>query len=170
MSSLLVGKKGVQEIGADEQVDLEKLPLGQESSTQIEDASLAVKPVDSPTSGFLGLSEEWLGLLALGTVPIVWGSYVPVVRGLYEIDPPIPGFVFSTAYFAVAAVSSFGLLAWQNTRKDEDATLTPQVSEDENKFPFRSVLAGAELGFYLFLGNSLQVIGYVQDLRVHRAE
>jgi hypothetical protein len=72
MRSLLVGIKGekVPEISADEQVlvDLKNLPLGQESFKPIEDASLVVKPVDSPTSGFLGLSEELLGLLALGTV------------------------------------------------------------------------------------------------------
>jgi hypothetical protein len=69
------------------------------------------------------------------------------VKGLYEIDPPIPGFVFSTAYFAVAAVSAFGLLSFQTSNES---------SSDDG---WVAVKAGLELGFYLFLGNSLQVLG-----------
>jgi len=81
-------------------------------------------------------------------VPVVWGTYGPVVKLLYEIDPPIPGLVFSTAYFFVASVSAFTLLATSNEEKSriEERSLI-------------SVIAGIELGAYLFGGNTLQVIG-----------
>lgn len=68
---------------------------------------------------------------------------------MYEIDPPIPGFIFSTAYFAVAAVSAFGLLSLQQ----------PSVKQDDRDDGWTALKAGLELGFYLFLGNSLQVLG-----------
>lgn len=70
------------------------------------------------------------------------------MRGLYEIDPPIPGFVFSTAYFAVASLSAFGLLSLRASNEVSD-----------NQDGFVALKAGLELGFYLFLGNSLQVLG-----------
>lgn len=81
---------------------------------------------------------------------------MPVVRALYEIDPPIPGFVFSTAYFAVASASAFSLLSLQNGKQKQDNASSAVTKEQK---PYSSVIAGAELGFYLFLGNSLQVIG-----------
>lgn len=65
---------------------------------------------------------------------------------MYEIDPPIPGFVFSTAYFAVAALSAFALLSLKTTDEDDP---------DD----WIALKAGLELGFYLFVGNSLQVLG-----------
>ncbi|GAX26871.1 hypothetical protein FisN_9Lh160 [Fistulifera solaris] len=103
----------------------------------------------TPTKFLPGVSEKQIGIFVLATVPVVWGTYVPVVKGLYEIDPPIPGFVFSTAYFAVAAVSAFGLLSFQPSNESS-------LSSDDGWVVLQ---AGLELGFYLFLGNSLQVLG-----------
>ena len=105
-------------------------------------------------------SEELLGLAVLLTVPVVWGSYVPVVKMLYQIDPPIPGMVFSTAYFAVASMSSFGLLAILPSQQHAIDGLVDEAdagSDDETQ-SLAPILAGGELGFYLFLGNSLQVL------------
>lgn len=86
---------------------------------------------------------------------MIWGSYVPVVRGLYEVDPPIPGFVFSTAYFAVASVSAFSLLLLEE-RQGADGGRNKIIPTTR---PIQSLLAGAELGTYLFIGNACQVIG-----------
>ena len=133
----------------------EKSPTEQPLISSTADLDSSSLEESSASSNFLGLSDEALGLLVLGTVPVVWGSYVPVVRALYEIDPPIPGFVFSTAYFAVASASAFTLLKIQE--RNGDSTLTKASTGAEKSLsPF---LAGAELGLYLFLGNSLQVIG-----------
>jgi hypothetical protein len=130
------------------------------SSSQVDDTT------SSDLSSRFSMSEANLGLLALFTVPMIWGTYVPVVRTLYEIDPPVPGFVFSACYFAVASVSTLALIALPNfNRKDDAVTATPSALEDSIatgekhngiKMP---IVAGLELGMYLFLGTSLQNIG-----------
>lgn len=43
------------------------------------------------------------GILVLLTVPFAWGTYAPVVKYVYEMDPPVPGFVFSGMYYLIAA-------------------------------------------------------------------
>jgi hypothetical protein len=127
-------------------------------------------PVDDTTSSDLSssrfsISEANLGLLALFTVPMIWGTYVPVVRTLYEIDPPVPGAVFSACYFAVASLSTLALVALPNfNRKDDAETAPPSALEDTTTAEKHSgitmpVVAGLELGTYLFLGTTLQNIG-----------
>jgi hypothetical protein len=50
--------------------------------------------------------ERAIAILVLLTVPLAWGTYVPVVKYMYDIvDPPMPGFVFSAGYYAVAAIT-----------------------------------------------------------------
>ena len=45
-----------------------------------------------------------IAILVLLTVPISWGTYTPVVKYMYDkITPAMPGFVFSTGYYIVAA-------------------------------------------------------------------
>ena len=110
--------------------------------------------------------ESKLGLLVLFTVPMVWGTYVPVVRTMYEIDPPVPGFVFSACYFAVASLSTLALVAMKSGDNGNDGkealaveSSTEISKEDTSTGLPVSILAGMELGTYLFLGNSLQVLG-----------
>jgi hypothetical protein len=95
---------------------------------------------------------------------MIWGTYVPVVRTLYEIDPPVPGAVFSACYFAVASLSTLALVALPNNRKDDMVPAPPSALEDATTTENRSgitmpVVAGLELGTYLFLGTTLQNIG-----------
>lgn len=94
-----------------------------------------------------------LGLLVLATVPIVWGSYAPVVKSMYDLDPPVPGFVFSASYLAVAALSSLAILY---SSSEEQPQIIIDDDDDDASFP---VEAGLELGLYTFLANSLQVVG-----------
>ena len=100
------------------------------------------------------ISQETLGLMVLLSVPVVWGTYVPVVRSLYDFDPPIPGFLFSFAYFTVASLSSLALVASQYSKNNDSST-----PNNSSPFPPLPITAGAELGTYLFLGNCLQVMG-----------
>ena len=92
------------------------------------------------------------------TVPLAWGTFEPVVRYVYEIEPPIPGLVFSPCYYLVAA-SALSLLALATTVMQE---ADPANFATENEMPQANnlpVVGGLELGFYLFLGNALQVLG-----------
>jgi drug/metabolite transporter (DMT)-like permease len=120
----------------------------------------------SKTRGWLSLSDRAKGVVVLMTVPVAWGTYVPVVRYLYEIQPAVPGFVFSASYYAVASVTTLTIVAWQEKarrRTDKESPSncsTKNFTEDQAnaKVPF-PILGGIELGVYLFLGNCLQVVG-----------
>jgi hypothetical protein len=97
------------------------------------------------------------GLFVLATVPLVWGTYVPIVRLLYEIDPPIPGYIFSAAYFGISAVTTtvlanlFAKNDHPSRRPSDDNT---NLSTDQTQ-----TLAGLELGSWIFMGNTLQLLG-----------
>jgi hypothetical protein len=79
------------------------------------------------------------------------------VRLLYEIDPPIPGFLFSAFYFGISAVTTLSLSAFLDSRAAGDETLAP--IESSNDKDNDRVVAGMELGTWLFLGNTLQLLG-----------
>ena len=96
-----------------------------------------------------------LGLLVLCSVPLVWGTYVPIVRLLYEIDPPIPGFLFSAFYFFISAVTTIGLSKVLDGRRG-DEMVNVETTSDQSK---TALLAGLELGSWLFMGNTLQLLG-----------
>ena len=113
------------------------------------------------------LSERTKGLLVLLSVPFCWGTYVPVVRYLYAIEPPVPGFVFSLSYYAVASITTLFLVVLQGQRARKTDISTDIVTNinnaeentgDENSKPI-PIKAGLELGGYLFVANCLQVIG-----------
>lgn len=95
--------------------------------------------------GFVGAATRTLAPLraqatdigVLVSVPVVWGTYAPVVRYVYELPVPPPGIVFSAGYYVVA----FATLAFA-------AKGRPMAEA-----------AGLELGGYLFLGNAAQVVG-----------
>lgn len=100
-------------------------------------------------------SDKILGILVLLTVPLSWGTYVPVVRYLYAIQPPVPGFVFSACYYTLAAITTSSLAFWQSRKATAfDSGNTSQT--EKQSMPIR---AGLELGAYLFIANCLQVIG-----------
>ena len=106
-------------------------------------------------------SDRARGLLVLMTVPIAWGTYVPVVRYLYAIQPPVPGFVFSAAYYVVASLTLIGLVS-----VNDGEPAVPQHSDEDVKqigtivtTASLPILGGLELGTYLFLGNGFQILG-----------
>ncbi|GMI14262.1 hypothetical protein TrVE_jg1149 [Triparma verrucosa] len=104
------------------------------------------------------------------TVPIAWGTYTPIIKQLYTFDPPVPGLIFSTAYYAIA----FGLLSlasWGWTSANRSANRSANSSELDSaveadpdaggldKGPNGLQRASLELSSYLFFGNILQLIG-----------
>ena len=112
-----------------------------------------------------GNDERRKGILVLLTVPFAWGTFEPAVKFVYAIEPPIPGLVFSPCYYFVAA-SALSMLSLLSYRQDDDgpAMSSGKIEDNQNQNSFlninaSAVLGGIELGFYLFLGNSLQVLG-----------
>ena len=111
------------------------------------------------------ISDHTQGLLILMTVPLAWGTYVPVVRYLYEIQPPVPGFLFSAAYYSVASLSLIGLVAAKVGEPETLESNEIETSRQSDKYNMALVnnplpiLGGLELGVYLFLGNGLQIMG-----------
>jgi drug/metabolite transporter (DMT)-like permease len=108
------------------------------------------------------VSDRARGLLVLMTVPMAWGTYVPVVRYLYEIQPPVPGFVFSAAYYLVASFTLIGLVLAkvgepsERQNIDDGSKVMGTIPKTTFGLP---ILGGLELGTYLFLGNGLQILG-----------
>lgn len=100
-------------------------------------------------------ADKLLGILVLLTVPLSWGTYVPVVRYLYAIQPPVPGFVFSACYYALAAITTSSLAFWQ-FRNDKGNEGEDAIEKKSAGVP---IAAGVELGAYLFIANCLQVVG-----------
>ena len=108
-----------------------------------------------------------IGLIVLCSVPLVWGTYVPIVRLLYEIDPPIPGFLFSAFYFFISSITTIflsNILDNSNngvTDTKESVEHTPSREKEE-------LLAGLELGsWYVFkpyLTNGVCLFAFKEKL------
>jgi len=122
-----------------------------------------------------------IGTLVLLTVPLSWGTYVPVVRYLYAIQPPVPGFVFSACYYTLAALTT-SLLARRvlqpptpaiSIASSPDGAEEEEEQQQQQQQPGTSSFltlsrGGIELGSYLFVANCLQVIG-LQTVESDRA-
>ncbi|CAJ1913118.1 unnamed protein product [Cylindrotheca closterium] len=83
-----------------------------------------------------------------------WGTFEPAIRLVYKIQPEVPSFVLSLAYYIIATIP-LCILAWRETPPDLENVET----ESEIKSNFSQLWGGLELGTYLFVGNALQVIG-----------
>ena len=79
---------------------------------------------------------------------------------MYEMEPAIPGFVFSAGYYLVAAATLRSLLSMQANE--------PKVGDVEESEEGLDIRGGWELGSYLFVGNALQVVG-LQTVPADRA-
>jgi drug/metabolite transporter (DMT)-like permease len=146
-------------------------------NTQNTDSSVVEPPALRASN-----ADRWLGIMVLMTVPLAWGTYTPVVKYLYQIQPPVPGLLFSSAYYTVAAVSLWILLLLQqlniceanpqiltNTYESSETSASDQITTGivptATRFPWK---AGIELGSYLFVANVMQVIG-LQSVPADRA-
>jgi drug/metabolite transporter (DMT)-like permease len=106
------------------------------------------------------------GLLILLTVPFAWGTFEPAVRYVYSIDPPINTFIFSLAYYTVASLSLVVAASLAGSRSSSQDTID-DVDRDDNDDGLGDeksasawpIQGGLELGTYLVVGNTLQVLG-----------
>lgn len=90
------------------------------------------------------------------SVPLVWGTYAPAVRYLYEMEVPLPGIFFSALYYVVALTTLIVVRAvfQPSTNAIETGDVSSALSEDSDRSLWS---CGAELGGYLYLGNLFQV-------------
>jgi drug/metabolite transporter (DMT)-like permease len=140
------------------------------SSKSIQLTRLYETQIDTENESLLspsnGIPDKILGILVLLTVPLSWGTYVPVVRYLYAIQPPVPGFVFSACYYALAAITTSSLVLWQMNKSQSSCDDDAQFEQSKNgDLP---IIGGLELGSYLFIANCLQVVG-LQTVESDRA-
>jgi hypothetical protein len=74
------------------------------------------------------ISDRYIGIFVLLTVPLAWGTYTPVVKYLYTIvQPPVPGLVFSASYYVIATISLWCIILlqhiWYNNRNNKDVAI-----------------------------------------------
>lgn len=106
--------------------------------------------------------DKGLGLVVLLTVPLSWGTYAPIVKSIYELEIPVPGLVFSAAYYFIAAVTLSLLTLLSSdvvTEKSKDVGDFMLTNKSSNQSTSPQLSGGIELGSYLFIGNCLQVVG-----------
>jgi Permeases of the drug/metabolite transporter (DMT) superfamily len=124
-------------------------------------------------------NQRLIGILVLLTVPLSWGTYAPVVKYVYEMNPPTPGFVFSAGYYFIASLTlvtlssmrSFSNVGYEGAVNQDSLSENLPHGKEENTNNYiqsnnslswqvsEKTLGGLELGSYLFLGNCLQVVG-----------
>lgn len=144
----------LQQGSDDETVTVMQKPVINDGSVETDTTALSNTPDKNQN---LGDPVPGTGLVVLCSVPLVWGTYVPIVRLLYEVDPPIPGFLFSVCYFFISAVTTIALSGILKQRNDEGTDSIPIENASEQKK--EGLLAGIELGSWLFTGNTLQLLG-----------
>jgi drug/metabolite transporter (DMT)-like permease len=103
----------------------------------------------------------------LAIVPLVWGSYSPLVKGLYsaaEVVAPPPLIFNLLSYFVSASALTVVqyMSSWSKNSKNELITANKVVAASEPdsvKGLSLEWTAGIELGLWLFLGSTVQISG-----------
>ena len=112
----------------------------------------------------ISVADYTLGTIILLTVPCAWGTFAPVVRFVYELEIPFPGFLFSAGYYTIASLTLNLILFAQHfltLQKDDDTVdgISSTSSKTLSPWEHMPINGGFELGGYLFIGNCLQVVG-----------
>ena len=125
------------------QVD-ETIPATSSSSSAIEDSKREgrFKPPGVPDAVILAL------------VPVIWGAYSPVVKGLYSAPNVVapPPLVFNLLSYMVS-------LAALTVANKMGTTPQPGNLEVESRNSSVEWRGGVELGLWLFLGSTVQITG-----------
>jgi drug/metabolite transporter (DMT)-like permease len=111
-------------------------------------------------------------LLVLLLVPLAWGTYGPAVKSLYALEAPPPELMFNWMNYIVASSSLAAVTAMRPAlpltpgadAADADADADAKADADADAkadadVSRAAVLAGLELGAYLFAGSTVQIFG-----------
>lgn len=104
---------------------------------------------------FLKNNPTFYHYAASAFVPIIWGSYSPIIKWLYSsssIESPSP-LLFSLFTYSISFISLL-LFRYSTFRNTENL----EVVKTEHNLRIFS-LPGLELGLWLFLGSNIQLIG-----------
>jgi hypothetical protein len=96
--------------------------------------------------------------LLLFTVPVVWGTYTCAVKFLYQsaAQPP-PTVLFNFFSYLVALTTLLSIQCVQRVFSSPSNVNSINTDATTKQERVNTWFAGAELGFYLFLGSNLQV-------------
>ena len=101
-------------------------------------------------------SSSILPYAALAIVPIIWGTYTPVVKSLFALDIPPPGLIFNFLSYTVSFLSlSSATWILSSSNNGDNVEIETSASSSSQV----SIIGGFELGMWLFLGSSAQVMG-----------
>jgi drug/metabolite transporter (DMT)-like permease len=154
-------------IAADVAVETPAVAISNDDHDTMTSSSLSLLGSSGTTDSS---TDSLVGMAVLLTVPLAWGTYTPVVKYLYGMDPPVPGLVFSALYYAVAAVSLRVALSYSRALAGTPVPLpvvpgpgsmvdgSDLASKNNDSLPWRG---GLELGLYLFVANVAQLIGLI---------
>lgn len=121
-------------------------PLGKEDLAKSQGTDIAISLGPFSTS----IPARWL----LYSVPFFWGSFAPAVRYLFAQDQHPDPSIFNTERLLLSTLIYVPvLLAEFSSYRNRNS---PEVEPNKS---FAFVLAGTELGVYVFLANVCQVLG-----------
>ena len=126
------------------------------------------KDMTKPTSSVVSRTSLQLPIVSdaaiLSLVPIIWGAYSPVVKGLYSAPNVVapPPLVFNLLSYLVSLTDLTIARYWTTTQIIEDdnvAKSSNDLNSMQNITPGMEWRGGVELGLWLFLGSTVQITG-----------
>ena len=142
-----------------------------------DESAVAASALDEPPRAAAAAPAAPLApLVVLSLVPLAWGTYGPAIKSLYSLEAPPPELLFNWMNYVVSAAT---LVVVSLVRSQVGTPSNPSVSlagddssstgasgasggadgSDVSDSPRSTMLAGAELGGYLFLGSTMQIFG-----------
>ena len=142
-----------------------------------DESAVAASALDEPPRAAAAAPAAPLApLVVLSLVPLAWGTYGPAIKSLYSLEAPPPELLFNWMNYVVSAAT---LVVVSLVRAQVEAPSNPSASlagdssssegasgasggadgSDVSDSPRSAMLAGAELGGYLFLGSTMQIFG-----------
>jgi len=126
----------------------------------IDEAKETTKPTFDVKTSLPVVSDA----IILSLVPIIWGAYSPVVKGLYSAPNVVapPPLVFNLLSYLVSLTALTIARYWTATPREKSGSLL-ENNNIANSIP--SITAGlewkggVELGLWLFLGSTVQITG-----------
>lgn len=97
--------------------------------------------------------------LLLGGVPALWGSYAVASKILFDMDPGVPLSIVNLGCFFTAMLTIVGASIKRSKGKPEAEPESAPVSNPLSVLnaDWANLRVGLELGFYLYLGNWLNL-------------
>lgn len=106
--------------------------------------------------------------VVLMIVPIIWGTYSPLVKYMYtSVKHPPPPFLFNTLSFMVSYISIIGFAKFLGISNNRCA-LVHNIHSSQKK-SYSVIAGGIELGTWLFMGALFYISGIHSDIPASRA-